>query len=104
MAERIVVWTKTAIKQRRNILAYWTRRNGSTHYAEKLISIISNKLKLILQNPDASQWAAFPNTRVAAIGHFSIFYKITDTNIIITAFWDNRQDPKKLLYVLRNSN
>lgn len=31
------------------------------------------------------------------MGYFSIYYKITDEQLIITAFWDNRQDPKKLL-------
>jgi len=31
------------------------------------------------------------------MGHFSIYYKITETKLIIMAFWDNRQDPKKLL-------
>jgi len=35
------------------------------------------------------------------MGHFSLFYKITDTEIIITAFWDNRQDPAKLLQLLK---
>lgn len=104
MAERIVVWTKTAIKQRRNILAYRTRRNGSTLYAEKLILITSNKIKFILKNPEAGQLTSFPDTRVAAIGHFNIYYKITDTNIIITAFLDNRQDPKKLLDILKDTN
>jgi hypothetical protein len=45
--------------------------------------------------------ADFPNTRVASMGHFSIFYKVIDEAILITAFWDNRQDPKKLLELLR---
>jgi len=26
----------------------------------------------------------------------------TKDNLIITAFWDNRQDPKKLLELIRN--
>lgn len=34
------------------------------------------------------------------LGNYSIFYKIFDEKIIITAFWDNRQDPKKLLKIL----
>lgn len=104
MAERVVVWTKTAIKQRRNILAYWTRRNGSSLYAEKLILITANKIKFILENPEASQLTSFPDTHITAISHFSIYYKTTDTNIIITAFWDNRQDPKKLLELLKDPN
>ena len=32
--------------------------------------------------------------------HFSIYYKISDEHIIVTAFWDNRQDPKKLMDML----
>jgi len=32
--------------------------------------------------------------------HYSIFYQVTNEKIIITAFWDNRQDPKKLYKLL----
>jgi hypothetical protein len=44
--------------------------------------------------------ADFLNLRVATMGHFSLFYKITGNAIIITAFWDNRQDHKQLLKLL----
>jgi hypothetical protein len=30
------------------------------------------------------------------MGHFSLYYKITDKFIIVLAFWDNRQNPKEL--------
>jgi len=39
---------------------------------------------------------------VALIGNFSIFYEVTNEEILITAFWDNRQDPKKLLQILKD--
>ena len=39
MAKRKIVWTVTAAKQRREVLKYWTERNKSTAYAEKLIEI-----------------------------------------------------------------
>ncbi len=45
--------------------------------------------------------ADFPNTRVASMGHYSIFYKFNEKEIIITAFWDNRQDPNSLLDLLK---
>jgi hypothetical protein len=35
------------------------------------------------------------------MGHYSIVYKIDNISIIITLFWDNRQDPKKLLDFLK---
>jgi len=72
MAKRIAVWTETAAKQRREILKYWTKRNGITKYAEKLIRITESRLKVILDNPNAFKLATFPKTRVSAMGHFSI--------------------------------
>ncbi|MES2591908.1 MAG: type II toxin-antitoxin system RelE/ParE family toxin [Bacteroidota bacterium] len=100
MAKRSIVWTETAAKQRREILKYWTKRNGSTIYAEKLIKHISNQTKTILNHPESYKSADFPETRESAIGHFSIYYKVTPDLLIITAFWDNRQDPKGLLKLL----
>ncbi len=41
MAKRTVVWTETAVRQRREILKYWVKRNGSIIYAEKLIKLIA---------------------------------------------------------------
>ncbi len=45
----------------------------------------------------------YPDTRVASMGHFSIYYQIDGSSIIITAFWDNRDDPKKLLKELKKT-
>jgi plasmid stabilization system protein ParE len=101
MAKRNVVWTETAARQRREILKYWVKRNGTTTYAEKLIKLISEQVKLILTNPKLFKKADFPDTHVSALGHFSIFYKYTKDSLIITAFWDNRQDPNKLLELLK---
>ena len=101
MVKRNVVWTETAARQRREILNYWVKRNGTTTYAERLIKLISEQIKIILTNPKLFKKADYPNTHVSALGHFSIFYKYTKDTLIITAFWDNRQDPKKLLDILK---
>ena len=97
MAKRTVVWTETAVRQRRDILIFWTKYNGSTIYAEKLIKLIKKQINLILKHPQAFKATNYPDTRESAMGHFSIFYKFTTDLLIITAFGDNRQDPKKLL-------
>lgn len=104
MAQRIVIWTHTSARQRREILYYWTKHNGSTKYAEKLIKLTAKRIDLILKHPYTYKAAGFPDTRVSSMGHFSIFYKLTDENLIITAFWDNRQDPKKLLRILTSKD
>lgn len=100
MVEKSVIWTETASRQRREILKYWTVRNGSTQYAEKLIKLIRQRIEFIKENEFAGKSTNHNDTREAAMGNFSIFYRITETQIIITAFWDNRQNPDKLLEIL----
>lgn len=100
MDKRVIIWTKTAHLQRREILKYWTNRNQSIKYAEKLISQTNNHVQTIAKSPYIYKKTDFPKTRVAAMGHYSIFYQVTEKEIIITAFWDNRQNPKKLLNLI----
>ena len=76
MAKRTVVWTETAVKQRRYILEYWVNRNKSTVYAEKLILHIQQKIKSIEKSPDSYRKTDYPDTHVAVMGHFNIYYKI----------------------------
>jgi len=100
MAQRKIIWTETAARQRRSILEYWLQRNESPTYSLKLLRLSNEKANLIAENPMIYKAAEFPDTHVAAMGHFSLFYKITNSAIIITAFWDNRQDPSELLNLL----
>lgn len=100
MAERNVVWTKTADLQFVGILEYWVRKNKSNSYSKKLVGLVSERTKQIAENPFIYKSTDFKEVRVASMGNFSIFYKITETQIIIYAFWDNRQNPKKLLTIL----
>lgn len=97
MAKRKIAWTETAAKQRREILRYWTDRNKSTTYAEKLIEITAKHLKVISKNPEAFKETEIDDVRESAMGHFSLYYKIAPDQLIVVAFWDNRQDPKKFL-------
>lgn len=101
MAQKEVIWTETAALQRRSILEYWLQRNQSPTYSLKLLQLTNAKAAKIADNPLIYKRAEFPDTYVAAMGHFSLFYKITNHAIIITAFWDNRQDPKELLKLLK---
>jgi len=102
MAQRVIVWTITASKQRREILKYWTVKNSSTLYAEKLIKLVKVRIHTILRNPNAFKPTTFQDVHVSSLGHFSIYYKITETELIVVAFWDNRQDPKKLLEEIKS--
>jgi len=103
MAKRNIRWTRTADIQYVGILEYWVKRNKSTKYSKKLIKIVAQRTKQIAETPLIYKKADFKDTRVASLGNYSIFYKVSDREILITAFWDNRQNPKKLLKILTDN-
>jgi plasmid stabilization system protein ParE len=96
-----IYWTSTAVKQRDYIFDYWNKRNKSTAYSAKLNTKIKERIQLLKTHPYLGKKAAFNNTRTLSLGHYSIFYKTIELNIFIVAFWDNRQDPGKLIRFLR---
>ena len=102
MAKRNVIWTKTADLQYIGILEYWVRRSKSNSYSKKLVKLVFERTRQIAKNPFIYKSTNFKDVRVASMGNFSIYYKITDEQIIVSAFGDNRQDPKKLLKILKN--
>lgn len=101
MAKRNVVWTKIADIQFVGVLEYWVKRNKSNSYSKKLLKLVTERTKQIAKNPFTCKSTDFKDTRVALLGNFGIYYRVNDASIIITGFWDNRQDPKKLLKVLQ---
>jgi len=102
MAKRNVIWTRTADLQFVGILEYWVKRNKSIAYSKKLVKLVSERTKQIADKPLIYKATDFKDVRVASLGNFSIYYKVSEKEIIITAFWDNRQDPEKLLKILKS--
>jgi hypothetical protein len=51
MAERNVVWTKTADLQLTGILEYWLKRNKSNTYSIKLVNLVSQRTEQIAKRP-----------------------------------------------------
>ena len=97
-----IIWTKTAQIQFLSVLEYWTNRNKSTTYSEKITIQVWDKIEILTTEPLSSIQSDFPNTRQAILGHFCLFYQIKSSDLI-TAFWDNRQDPRKILDILLKS-
>ena len=103
MAELKIFWTQTAIKQRNYIFEYWTKRNKSNSYAQKLNIKIKERVNLLRNHPNLGKQTDFKQTRLISLGHYSILYKKVTSQIIITGFWDNRQSPEKLLAYLNKN-
>ncbi|WP_421978643.1 type II toxin-antitoxin system RelE/ParE family toxin [Roseivirga seohaensis] len=102
MAKRNVIWTKTADIQFVGVLEYWVNRNKSPRYSKKLVRLVAERTKQIAQSPFIYKSTDFKDVFVASLGNFSIYYKVTKDSILISAFWDNRQNPKKLLEILKS--
>ncbi|MAY83803.1 MAG: plasmid stabilization protein [Flavobacteriales bacterium] len=96
-----IEWADQAKQQFFDILEYWNLRNKSTSYSEKLIDIVDERLKYLSQYPKSSTKTNIPESRICVLGHYSIIYKVQKTQIYIMAFWDNRQDPRKLRELLK---
>ncbi len=101
MAKRNIVWTRTADLQFVGILEYWVKRNKSNNFSKKLLRLVTERTLQISENPFIYKSTDFKDVRVTSLRNFSIYYKVTDKKILVTAFWDNRQDPKKLLKILQ---
>ncbi|MDD3723182.1 MAG: type II toxin-antitoxin system RelE/ParE family toxin [Lutibacter sp.] len=100
MAELSIYWTNTALKQRNYTFEYWNYRNKSVTYSKKLNSSIKERINILKTNPELGKKTEFNDTRVISLAHYNIFYRKFNSKIIITGFWDNRQNPDKLLKFL----
>ena len=100
---RELKWTATAIKQRNNVFEYWNRRNKSDLYSKKLNLKIKERTTLLKLYPELGTETTFAKTRVLYMGYYSILYQFIEKQIIISGFWDNRQEPYKLLHFLKNN-
>ena len=95
MAKR-VIWTDTAKKARRSILEYWINYNGSSIYSKRLSKLFRIKISLLQSEKYLGKPTDFKDIRVSLVSHFSIFYSVTDSEIVIVGIWDNRRNPDDL--------
>jgi len=96
-----IVWTHAAEIQFQSILEYWLDRNQSPTYSQKLAEAIWDRIEFLREYPESAKLADYPQTRNAVLGHYSIIYKIQDNTLYISAIWDNRDNPKKLIRLLK---
>ncbi len=98
-----IFWTETAISQRNLVFQYWNERNKSNEYSKKLKIAIKERTFLLKENPFIGKKTEYKDIRMLPLRHYSILYRIEKTQILIMAFWDNRQNPQTLLKILREN-
>jgi len=91
-----IVWSIRAMNDRKKIFAYWNDRNKSTIYSNKLNAIFKQTLILINDYPHLGKKTNIEQVRLKIVKNFFIFYKNTETHLIVLAIWDCNQDLKNL--------
>ena len=101
MDELKISWTQTAIKQRNSIFRYWNKRNRSMTYSKKLNNAIKARVNLLKSQPNIGKETELSGVKMISMRHYAIFYALKEESIFIISFWDNRQNPEKLLTHLK---
>lgn len=92
---RQIVWSANAQAERLAILKYWSDRNGSTRYSEKLDGMLRTALRVISKNPKLGRPTTDPDVRLKTIGEHMLFYSYTATEVHVLSVWHLKRDPKE---------
>jgi addiction module RelE/StbE family toxin len=95
---RQIVWTAPAEKDRKEILAYWKKRNGTANYSVKLLDRFNAALAKILDHPFIGRPADISGVRVLPVAEYLIFYEVVADAIVVQHIWDARRDMRKLKF------
>lgn len=99
MAEiKKINWTKKALKDYLTALDYWSDRNKNTIYAEKIILLVQDKIRLIKDFPKIGRKTTKENYRYILIRNYLLIYKLQQDTITIMRFWQANQKQQKIIY------
>ncbi len=94
MATREIRWTIRAIQNKLSIFEFWTNRNKSTLYAEKMEKLFNEIVKISAIYPLTGIKTDISNVKIQIVRDFKIVYRIKEKYIEKLNVWDTRQNPK----------
>ena len=100
MVKRII-WSELAHADRKLILKYWTKRNKSNLYSKRLNQIFKDTADLISKHPKIGKRTEIQNIRIKIVKDYLFTYRETERTIEILTIWDSRQDPDKLIRIIK---
>lgn len=95
---RRVRWTHTAKKSLNQAYEFSNDVWGS-NVANHFLQLVDSRISSLIKNPEIGK--RHRNFRSILIHkHVRLFYETRNSEIVLLAFWDNRQDPNKLAALL----
>ncbi len=101
MVEYKIKWNKTANESLVQVLDFYIIQNGNNHYSSKLFDLIINGVNNLKKFPKAGKQTGYFDILELVLDRNSVFYRIDSDLIIILLVWDNRQNPEKLIFLLK---
>ena len=101
MADRTLRWSPEGQEDFNEILKFYRERNGNSDYGNKLAVQIKAALDNVVLFPYLGQKRGRSGFRYVIVYPFQVFYYVTKTEIVVSAVWDSRRDPKALKKYLR---
>ena len=91
-----IVWSRRANNDFDRIYRFWIDHNKSPNYSEKILDETLRMLDILRHQNKIGQKSKYKKIRrVLVLENFSISYLLTENEIKILSFFDNRQDPKR---------
>jgi len=90
-----VVWSKRAFSGFERVIAY-LEKEWTSKEVQSFVQATNRIVAYISEYPRMFKKTSKPDTHEALITpHNMLIYKIYPTKIVLLAFWDTRQNPKK---------
>lgn len=96
-----IIWSPNAQGQLIEILHFYSNRNLTNLYSQKLYNIFIKSINQLSNHPEIGSKTDFPGLRSKLIKNYFIFYKIEKETIFILLIWDSRRDPQQLNRLLK---
>jgi len=89
-----IVWTENAEKHLEAILSYWSDRNGSSFYSQKLYNMFQKELDVLTRYPEAGSKTTNDLIRKKTVRDYFIYYNFDDKALTVLGLVDMRRNPK----------
>ena len=102
---RAIIWDEEVLQELEEIADFYDERNGNTRYSSYLLNKFRETIKQAVSFPLSGKVTEYPHLRyLIAVPEYSLFYHYSDELITVLVIWDNRRNPERLAYTLRNQD
>ncbi|MCM0718681.1 type II toxin-antitoxin system RelE/ParE family toxin [Parabacteroides sp. W1-Q-101] len=105
VSTRTIIWDEEVLQEIEEIADFYDERNGNNRYSNYLLNKFRETIKQAVSFPLSGKATEYPHLRyLIAVPEYSLFYHYSDELITVLVIWDNRRNPERLAYTLRNQD